>query len=746
MYAPEVTARKIQAAADKYNARAKDLKKPEWTPRYHSVPQIEKSIAHFADLWDPDTKALKRPLTRDEAAFIQNERWLCALDFRGYWLSHYAWVINWDRQPERFTPNIAQQIVMDLWAEDERVGNAIWMQQLKARRLGVSTISELNVCHRFQFQMDSNCVVASADPTKTMDMAGMIKFCLDQQPWWLLPQGEPKIKGGIPVHYPDIRTSLTIQAGNQFTGIAQGSTPNVVHLSELCLWDNPEELIDMGLLPAILDTPNVFGIFESTAQGPGWWKNKWEQSKREWSTGTGRIRPVFLPWFVGTDIYPTPADRRKRPVKPNWVPEDRTIAHAERAREYVLTNPLLFEHLAHNDKDWKMPIHQMYWWEMGYQTAKRDKELNVFLAQYCSDDFEAFQSLNTPIIDTEILLGYDERSKRQPVGAYTIIGPDIPPALITPRRHWDHSKKPITIKTRDVVPKLDATYQLVPVKFEGWPSFEWDLKLLIWEWPQNGESYGIGVDTSEGIGQDRAVISVLREATPQRGPGQVAEWASAYVTAFQLWPFVMALGSLYSTYKASAGRVVQCRLAIEAWANGTACQFELQKRGWSNFHPWKSYDNRKNRRDNEVNKLGVYTNVVFRAQMFDMLLTNLSEEAIDLPSPYLISELKTLERAGDRRKPQAAPDCFDDRVMAIGFPLFSLHMGKQPGKQFTRKRIDYVPGAEPEVKPNYAVWQPDGQGKDLPNPALMRVQQRPGLRGQLELARVLNRAMPTGFR
>jgi len=1103
MYDKATTQRMIDAAVAQQHAEARAKNKPLWVPEYHGISQIDNAISHLNNLWDTDQKKLKRPLTQDEADFIQNERRLCALDFE-YWSTHYAWIVNWRKQPVRFTPNVAQSIIFDLWAEDEAAGNAIWMQQLKARRLGVSTLSELNVCHRYQFQPFANCVVASADPQKTIEMAGMIKFCLDNQPWWLLPT-VTKIKHGIPIEFGDQHSTLAIEAGNQFTGVARGSAPNIVHLSELCEWMDAEDLIDGALLPAILDDPNVFGIMESTAKGPGWWKRKWEQVKRDWERGTARIRPVFLPWYVGTDIYPTPADLRKRPIPENWVPEDRTVAHAERARQYVLTNPLLFKHLAKGNKEWRMPKAQMWWREMGYRTAKEEKTLNIFLAEFCltgdsrvstehgivridqvqdakfsetgsivkwfdngerdtvalttefgrrlqltpdhrvqlangewqeagslakgveialsppmfasyyytakwpwspvcemstridedwgrllgffvgdgcwaadaldfacfsededtnseiarivtriigkppfqrklpkvrlinmrssnvrwwemmwnlgmldrrfakkqnrnsgykkrlavpeciwrsprsvvraflqglfeadghanqttpqityfsksqslirevqllllgfgvnakfmsspkksgngkvyegyclrlnalnaemfydqigfigrrknggkrrtgsgrgsavhaltmtdfvrsvepagrarvydltiadahkfgangvmvhncSDDMEAFQASNIPIIDTEILLSYQERT-RNPLGAYTIIGPDIPPALITPQRFWDHSKPPITIATRDIVPRLDAKYQLIPLLFEGYSSFDWDLKLLIWEWPQPGDTYGLGVDTSEGIGQDRAVIEALREATPQRGPGQVAEWASAYVTAFQLWPFAMAIGCLYSTFKQSAGRVVQSRMAVECMANGAACQYELQKRGWHNFHPWKSYDNRKIRKDGEVNKLGVYTNHSFRTQMFDMLLTNLSEEAIDFPSPYLVNELTTLEAAGDRRKPQAAPDAYDDRIMGIGFPLFSLHMGKPPQRQFARKRVEYVPGGESEVRPNYAVWAPESQARDIPNPLLMRPQYRGGLRGQVELARITNGSMPKGYR
>lgn len=733
MYSASFTRKAIETAADKFNAQARLNNRPEWTPRYHSLNQIDSAIHHFNDLWDPERKELRRPLNKEEAAFVRNERLLCALDFRGYWLPNYSWIINWKQQPEHCTPNVAQNIVMDLWAEREEMGVAIWMFQLKARRLGVSTISEMAVQHRFQFHKHSNCVVASADPTKSLEMAGMIAYSLSRQPFWLIPQGKPKIQHGMPVEYPDIDTSLTIQAGNQFTGVARGATPNVIHLSEMASWPDARQQIDGSLMKAVVDSPNVFAIMETTAWGTGnWVHDTWEIAKSEQDQGRSRILPIFLPWFVGTDLYPSEADLRARPIDPKWTPSDRVIAHAERARKYVLSNPMLFKYLAKGDKRWTLPREQMWYHEIEYDQARKKKELNIFLSELPADDFECFQSPNLPIIDPEILIGYKERT-RPPIGVYTIVGPDIPQALVAPKRQWDSSKPPIAIHTRDIVGRYDVKFQLIPLKFEGYPTFKPELKLLIWEWPEPGVNYGVGVDCSEGIGQDLAAIEVLREATPTLGPGQVAEWASAHVTAFQLWPLVMAVGCLYSTHKMSAGRRVQCRLAIEAWTNGSATQNELQKRGWSNFHPWKYNDKRKPTKDADVNRVGVYTNQWFRASTFDMLLTNLSEEAIDLPSPFVVEELARLERRDGTQKIEASYGAHDDRVMALGFPLFSLHMNKPAVRQYARKRVAYVPGDEGEVKPNYAIWRPDNQALDLPNPALLRPYRTGGLRGQVEL-------------
>jgi len=748
MYDPGVTARMVTAADDAHIRSLRAAGKPEWHLVYHTQAQIERAIGHFHDLWDGDQGRLRRPLRADEQQFITNERRLCALDFRSYWLPNYAWIINWQKRPCRFVPNVAQDIILDLWADSEVQGFPIWMQQLKARRLGVSTLSELAVQHRFQFHPYTNAVVASADPDKTVEMAGIIKYCLDQQPWWLLPE-VTKIHKAIPIEFGKQYCTLTIQAGNQFNGVARGSSPNVIHLSELCEWENAEDLIEAALLPAVLDSPDVFGMLESTAKGPGYWKRKWEETKRDYPRGRSRLRPVFLPWYVGTDIYPTPAALRQRPIPPNWVPSDRTIAHANRAHDYVLSDPLLFKYLAKGDVNWQMPRSQMWWREIGYEQAKESKTLNIFLAEYCADDFEAFQNSNIPVIDPEILLGYQERT-RPPIAVYTIVGPDIPPAMVSPTRYHDQAQPPITVATKELTPRFDVKYQLIPLIFTGYPSLDEGLKLLVWEAPLPAHSYGVGVDCSEGIGQDNAVMEVLREATIDREPGQVAEWASNYVTAFQMWPLALAISCWYSTYSPMIGRRGQCRAVIETASNGSSLQNEMQKRGWVNFHPWKYNDSKKQRRDFEVARVGVITNQWWRATMMDMLLTCLSEEAIDLPSPYLISELTTLERVPGQRKEAAAADAYDDRVLGIGHPLLSLHMNKPPSKQHARRRVSYVPGLAPDPAVQHPVWTPPDQAASKPfagrvNQPLLR---RGGFGAgrYVSIGRIVNRNMPKDWR
>lgn len=738
MYHPDVTAAAIAAESTRLG----------WPLRYYTRSQIDAAIAHLAAIYDPEKEKLTRPLTGDESRFITNERKLCQLDFR-YWLTTYAWIVDFYKRPTRFIPNVAQTIILDLWATDELAGHAIWMQQLKARRLGVSTLSELNVQHRFQFHPYSACLIASADPSKTINMAGMIKFSLEQQPWWLLPTAT-KIKHGMPAEFGEIETTLSIESGNQFTGVGRGASPNVIHLSELCEYQDADDIISGGLMKAVIDTPNTFGILESTALGRGnWWHKQWEQNKRDWARGTARVRPVFLPWYVGTDLYPSAADRRKRPVPDAWIPSDRTIKYAEKARAYVTTNQLLFAYLAHGDASWTLPREQMYWHEIEYNTAKENGELHIFLSELPADDFEAFQTNAVSIIDPEIIIGYRERT-RQPLGVYTIIGPDIPPLMTAPVRQWDTSKPTITIPTRDFTPNYDVKYQLVPLTFAGYDALDEQLKLLIWEHPAYPFVYGVGVDCAEGVGQDNAVMEVLREATPEREPGQVAEWVSNTTTAFQLWPLILALGCYYSqpTHPQYNDRR-QCRLAIETWTNGAAAQHELQKRGWSNFHPmFVAGDSRVMKTAGNASRIGVMTNAPLRAAMQDMWMTSLKEESIDIPSPYLVEEIATLENVNG--KAQAVLGEHDDRWMAKGIVLYSLHVNKPWKKQYARKRIDYAPGLSADSPIAHPIWQPGSQASSQPfgprhpqQPVTQRLfkETRYG-----RLQRAINSRMPKGFR
>lgn len=686
-----------------------------WALVRHSQAQIDEAISHFEDLVQGEHGTLTRTLTKDEQRWISNERKVCALDFL-YWLEHYSWIVNWEKKPVHPQLNVAQHLTLDIWADHESRAIAIILLHLKARQLGISTLYELGNCHRFQFWPNSNIIIASADPQKTVEMGQMIKFCLDGQPWWLLPTGPGDTQSrNMTTGFAALNTRIAIESGNKFHGVARGATPNCGHLSELSSWENAEDDVDASFIRAVHETPDVFVGLESTALGrDNWFARTWEIVREDWSRGRSRIRGVFLPWYVGTDIYPPKSDlwRFHQMRSSGWTPNERTIAHAERARQYVVTNPLLFKHLAQGNASWTMPLSQMWFYEIERETALKKKSLNKFLAEMPSDDTEAFQNTGLSVVDQDVILAYRDAVKH-PLGVYAITGPGIHASLIPSRAQWDIHRPgapPIINVSVAGVCRSDEVFQFVPLTFDGYPGYDPTFKLFIYEWPEPNTQYGFGVDTSDGIGEDGSVIEGLRIGDGWKPHAQTCEFASPYIKADQLWPMALALGAFYSVHQDTPNRRVQARICVECRGNGEIVQHELKKRGWFNFHPWKKYDNRKRIPDGKVHKEGVFTNVWFRSMMMDKFLTAVDEEALEIGSPWLVNELASLERDPEEVSARASYGAHDDRVIAMCFPLFSMTVDARPSQRYGRAHhaayLPYELDQREAVGQSYAVYQP----------------------------------------
>lgn len=755
MYDAGLTSRAIAEASRRQNTLPDGSLKPpnqRWELQRHSPAEITSALAHFADLYDADQGKLIRALSAHEQRFVVNERTVCALDLR-YFLPNYCHIIGWDKRDTLMVPNFAQSIILDLCADSERRGHAVMLMLLKARQLGMTTLVELIILWLFLFFPRTYAVLASADPFKTIEMAGMIAYAWERLPWWLLPANVRFLKG-IPAEIPEINSVLKPQWGNQYHGVGRGQTPSAAHCSELSSWSDAGDDIDNALLKAMHPTPEMFLALESTGLGrDNWWYEAWELYKVEYPAGRSLIRPAFLPWFAGLDIYPTDTEHRQIPPPANWTPLDRTIRHAERARVAVLANPMWFQYIAKFDASWKMPIRQMWYYEREREASMKKKGgLNRFLSEMPADDSEAFQNTAISVIDQDIVLTYRENAlARPPLGVYTIVGPTIHKMLTVPRSQWDHSKPTITVKPSAVC-RATEVYQFIPVQFTGYIGYDPMWKLFIWEFPEPNEIYAEGVDTSDGIGEDWSVLEILRKGSARRSHAQCAEFASPYIKAGQLWDLALALGAFYSVLNPRAQRRTQSRICVECKGNGEKVQDELKKRGWSNFHPWKKLDNRKRLVNDKVHKEGVFTNVWYRSMMMDTLLTAVDEESIDVHSPWLVNEFETLERDPEEKSARAAYNTHDDRVMALGFPLESLTVDDRTRTRYAKSLPQYLPEELDADQPvsNFATWSPPLQARSdiIGRSAIPLEQRRPfGEVGRLKLGRYSNRSLrlPAGY-
>jgi hypothetical protein len=502
-----------------------------------------------------------------------------------------------------------------------------------------STEAEFAVGHRAQFYAHVNAVIGSSDPEKSQEMSRMMETNWNNQPWFLLPEMTSH-KAGTLFEFGLQDSRVSIQHGNQFSGIARGSTPTICHLSELCDFEDPKDLIDASLFRAVHSSPWVLIILESTAKGRhNWWHETWKYSVENWATGMARLRPIFLPWFISDDIYPTPTEARTRPIPKNWQPPGLCLKHAEKCEEAAKSDPLLRKYLG---KDWKMPLEKLWWWWYTRSEYAAKKELAQFYAEVAATPEDAFQNDTTSVFPVELTSEYRENCP-EPKGVYGIIGNQnqIPMRLWPDRRDFDTNNARIEVVCNWSGTGKPIRFDLVPLKFQGYATFNPDMKLLVYEWPKDDEEYAVGVDTAEGIGLDATDIEVLRKGDLIKNDKQCACLNSHWLSAFDAWPHTLAIATLYSGLV--RGRLKQCRLVIECRSNGENTQNECKKRGWRNFHPWLRYDAKKIRVD-KAHKIGWFTNQWSRDLLTDYLIKGLRDGWIEVCSPNFVDEMADFQK------------------------------------------------------------------------------------------------------
>lgn len=685
MYSPKIIEKRLEAVE----------RRKGFYPQETSIADVESNNDHLASLLLEDN-TLARALTKNERDYIENERAMCANNFQ-YFATRYCWNQHWEGGIRRVNFWKSQQIALDLYGQLEELGRSISVQKLKARQLGMSTLSELAITHRVQFFPETKSLIGSSDPNKSSQMVRMILVSWERMPWWLMPNLTKKQTGEF-YEFGGMNSSVVISHGSAMTGIGRGSTFQAFHLSELADYVDAAELVDASLVKATHESPFLIRILESTAKGKGkgnWWHTTWEASKRGYWKGEAKFCPLFLPWYVGEDIYPTEHQRRTRPVPIDWIPGELTLAHANRAKDYVQTSDILRKHLGEN---WFMPKEQMYYWENERRSYESKNELAKFYEEMPADDKEAFQSSGTSVFNVDLLSDMRERAKA-PKAVFAIIGEtaEIPLSKHPSEREIKKDLKPIRIDAK-WVPKLGThTYYLVPLNMDNFVDMDLNNKLIVWEFPDSLHDYGIGVDCGYGIGSDRSVMQVMRKGTMWKNPEQVAKWQSDQHNALDMWPLLMAIGTFYTSKR--KGRWIQPLIAIETQANGETLLYEVRKRGLSNHHRMKRYDRVKSQKT--TNRLGWFTTAWSRSMMLDYFINAVRDGYLNINCPELLDEMGNFAEDESTQKLQATHGYHDDNLMAMAIINFVLSI--EDTKGYTTTLAERLAQREKiATKPKYA--------------------------------------------
>lgn len=363
-------------------------------------------------LYNPIDGTVSKPLSIEEESFIRHEVNRCKADFR-YWLTNYCHIKNKDAELVVLQPTHVQDLFLSRVAQEEykalveKSGDGILFAVLKARQLGISTISECIIAHRVFLYGSIAALIASDVDEHTINLYEMVARILENLPWWMRPHSsDPKkdyqAKNSM-ISFYDQDSIIRFGSGKNMQGgknqekgsIGTGQTLHLTHLSEFALWSNAEQIYD-SLMPAIPMSAKAFMVIESTAKGRGnEWHRTWERAKK----GISRLKPIFIPYYTDPKDYRLPAPS-------SWKPNDNTKSHADRV--FATSHKWIGESL-------KLTRDQMFWYEQTYAQYKDSKMLYKFLAEFCSDDIEAFQASTQGVFPAELIHDMRQKITQEPL-------------------------------------------------------------------------------------------------------------------------------------------------------------------------------------------------------------------------------------------------------------------------------------------------------------------------------------------
>lgn len=223
------------------------------------------------------------------------------------YITRYMKIQTKDRGLQPLVPNDAQEKLYALFKEKYNNGEPFRVIILKARQLGISTMTEAIISGLTMLHHDKNALIVGHTPESTAKIFSMAKLYHDTLPEPLQPMvkysNSKTLTFENPTHdqnelrnNPGLRSSIKVALAGS-SGIGRGSTYNYMHLSELAFWQEHEGLSIEDQMTGLLQTMPNSGrsvlVVESTANGFNYFKKLWDKAV----AGENGFIPLFIPWF-----------------------------------------------------------------------------------------------------------------------------------------------------------------------------------------------------------------------------------------------------------------------------------------------------------------------------------------------------------------------------------------------------------------------------------------------------------------
>lgn len=620
------------------------------------VPLYQKHLAYKA-------RAEQLTLAEQQDA-VNNAAILCKRNpaFLGH---EYMWIRLKRGGRARFndwTPGQRRVYRMERWMRNQSLPVRIIV--LKARRQGVSTLSELLGLQCTAFNRDAHALVAAHKKTSADAIYRMFGLFLDSLPASLTPMIERDNADEIIFDNPDRKLrkkqpglgssirNVTVALGGgrkDEQGKGRGETYQFIHGSECAFWAEPAEFWS-GVSQTVDESPETTIILESTANGFGWFYEMWEEAARGWSLqydpAIGRTRwvcldrrasrsslmPVFLSWLEEpTYRWPFRSESDRAHLAKHIDPEEQRLV-----AEFGAT------------------LEQLNWRRRILYGEKFNGDLQMFHQEYPTTPAEAFISSGRKVFDFGALAMAEDAVRNRPV----------PSARCT------------AILSEIGMPRMLE---------------DPDGPITIFRHPEPNHTYSMGVDGSYGkVKGDKSCAQVLCNETWEQVAiihGQLAH--------DELARLCVAVGRYYH----------EALAVVEVNGPGIAVQSEMETLGYGSFY-WRTVPD-------SISPSGKSYGWWTTGKTRRLMVSRLQEAVRDMRTGtglvlHDVGTIKELQQwvvkvgaTGKAKEEPASSQGYDDRVTSLGialvggvhengqgFPIASATVDNPDGKEQRRAHFD----------------------------------------------------------
>ncbi len=199
-------------------------------------------------------------------------------------------IIDKKRGSIPLTMNWAQQDFVRRVEEEHNAGRPFRGIVLKARQIGISTITEALMFAASFVYPNNRGLVISSDQASYEHLLGMSKHYWDT--FFARNLYSTEFSSRRELKWVETGSSLTTATAKN-VGAGRSRTIQWLHGSEVAFWPNPEILLT-GLRQSIPNEPGTFICLESTANGVGnYFHTQWEMAE----SGDSEFIPIFYEWW-----------------------------------------------------------------------------------------------------------------------------------------------------------------------------------------------------------------------------------------------------------------------------------------------------------------------------------------------------------------------------------------------------------------------------------------------------------------